>query len=480
MSSRRTITATALAFAILSLFIFRTADAATLFLTSGAQKLSIGDTVGVDVRINSNQTVNAAQGVLYYPRDVFDVDQVVRTNSIFDIWLAAPAVNTSTGEVSFLGGSTNAFSGNSMEVFTVVFRARGMGSGTIGFRNAAVTAGDGTGANILSSSAALTLAVGTTTPVASAAPAVQPPKQITRPPTPAAKAPVAPILSLGLYPDQGRWYNTIGNFLAQWQLPPDVSDVATAVNQNPKFDPTISEGLFDNKTFGAVTEGIWYLHVRFKNSIGWGPTVHYRIAIDTTPPFPFAAKSKEGSVIEISAPTLQFSTQDQPSGVALYRILTDGSVVGLTTSTSFASPSLSFGAHNIVVQAIDYAGNTTESRLSITVAMPPFLTVAGVKITASIFFGTIIVVIIIGILIGWWLGHRAKAQRKNRIVIAGRDVTTAFGAIQKNIEKLLGYYDDGSIGESQREEIKFLLKKTKEKTDKMKRYISENVEEIEQ
>ncbi len=463
------------------------AKAATaLFLTSDAQQAAVGDTVTVNVRINSDQPVNAAQGTLYYPKDIFDVVQAVHTNSIFDLWLTEPRVNTSTGEISFLGGSTNAFSGASMPVFAVTFRARGTGMGTVGFRNAAVAAGDGTGANLLTSSTAMSFVVGAPGATSTQVVTLQtppPPKQIIRPVTPTSTAPIAPVLSVGLYPDQSAWYNTIGNFLVQWQLPADVSAVATALNQNPQFDPTVSEGLFNNKTFGAVKEGVWYLHVRFKNSVGWGPTAHYKIAIDTTPPFPFTATAKEGALTEVTAPTLQFKTQDQPSGVALYRVLVDGTAAGSTTSTALTLSPLSFGFHTIVVQAVDYAGNVTESRFPITIALPPvapFLTIAGIKITEGIFFGIIIAVIIVGIGVGWFLGRKAKLQRKNRVVIAGRDVAAAFGVIQKNLEKMIGYYEGGPPGESQKEEMKFLLKETKEETEKMKHYVSENVEEIEQ
>jgi len=165
--------------------------------------------------------------------------------------------------------------------------------------------------------------------------------------------------------------------------------------------------------------------------------------------------------------------------VASYKIFVDGSVVGSTTSTLFVLPSLSFGPHTVIVQAIDYAGNSTESRLSVTIAQPPFLTIAGIEITEEIFFGTIIAVIIIGILIGWWIGRKAKTQRKNRTIIAGRDVSTGFGVVEKNIDKLLDSCNNGS-GESQMADIKFLLAATKEEIEKMKHYVSENVEEIEQ
>jgi len=478
---------------------FNAAHAATISFMSGVTNASIGDTIDVSVRINSEgQTVNAAQGIVEYPSSILQVAGVDHSNSVFNIWAQEPTVNTSTGEISFLGGSTNAFSGTSLYILDLKFLVRGTGVATLNFANAGVTAGDGTGANILSSSTPISFTIGgsnivpttatssthgaTSTPVAASQAVVQQapaaPVQIKRTAVPTTTVPIAPVLSVGLYPDQTAWYNTISNFLVQWPLTTDVTDVATAVNQNPQFDPTVSEGLFGNKTFPAVGEGVWYLHVRFKNAVGWGPTAHYRIAIDTTPPFPFTATIKEGSTTEISAPTVQFSTKDQPSGIAFYQVLVDGNAAGTTTNAFFVLPSLSFGSHNVVVQATDYAGNITASRLSVTVAQPPFFTIGGVKVTEAIFFDTIIAVIVLGILIGWWIGRREKAQRKNRIIIAGRDVSTGFGVVEKNVDKLLDAAGNGS-GESQIANIKFLLTETKGEIEKMKHYVSENVEEIE-
>jgi hypothetical protein len=474
---------------------FGVAHAANMSFVTGVTNAAIGDTIDVSVRIDSQgQTVNAAQGTIQYPNSILQVAHVDHSNSIFNIWAQEPAINSSTGEISFLGGSTNSFSGTSLYILDVTFVAKGTGLATLNFANAGVTSGDGTGANILSNSPPISFRIGgssgafvatssaTSTPTAVPSAVVQQtpsaPVQIKRPAVPTTTVPIAPVLSVGLYPDPTAWYNTIGNFLVQWQLPADVTDVATAVNQNPQFDPAVSEGLFGSKTFSAVEEGIWYLHVRFKNSAGWGPTAHYRIAIDTTPPFPFTATLKEGSTTEISAPTVQFETKDQPSGVAFYQILVDGTAAGTSTGATFTLPSLSFGSHSAVVQAVDYAGNITASRLSVTIAQPPFLTIGGVEITAEIFFGTIIAVIILGILIGWWIGRREKAQRKNRVVIAGRDVSTGFGVVEKNIDKLLDAAGNGS-GESQMANIKFLLTATKEEVEKMKHYVSENVEEIE-
>jgi hypothetical protein len=483
---------------VLLLFAFRLADAATLFLTTDNQRPSVGDTVSVNVRIGSDQTVNAVQGTLYYPRDIFDVKQVIRSSSIFDIWLREPSVNSSTGEISFLGGSTNDYSGNSMQVLTVVFGTRGSGNGTMGFKDAVVAAGDGTGANILTSSTVMLFTAtasgqtapppppqgqATTTVTVPLPPIVQVPPpapvQIVRPAAPAAKLPVMPSVVVALYPEQAKWYNTVGNFLAQWQLPADVSAVATAVNQNPNFEPTDSEGLFDNKTFGAIGENIWYLHVRFKNSIGWGPVSHYRIAIDTTPPFDMAAKVNEGTVAGAPSPTVQFSAQDQPSGVGFYNVLVDGNMAGSTTSTSFMLPSLSFGVHQIFVQAVDYAGNVIEKRLSVTIAEPPFLVIAGLKITAPIFFVTIIAVIVIGILIGWWLGRKVTSRRHAFETIAIRDVEQLSSNLidqLDEVKKRVGSIE--SVDSTLPMEAANLTDQARITAEQIKKYIAQEIEKL--
>lgn len=471
-------------------FAAQSASAATtIFMTAPTHSLAIGEAVTVTVFVGSDVSINAAQGELHFPASLFSVDSVTTNNSIFNIWLTQPTVNSSTQTISFLGASTNGFSGNTLPVFTVTLRARGNGQANLQVQDAAVTAADGTGSNVLSSSNPLALSVGKggslvatstkTTTQSDVVSAPPPPKQITRPAVATTTLPIKPVVSVSLYPDQVKWYNSVGNFIAQWELPLDVSAVSTALDQNPQTVASSSEGLFDNKTFASLSEGIWYLHVRFKNSAGWGPSAHYRIAIDTTPPFPFTATLKDGATSEISSPTVLFETQDQPSGIAVYRIAVDGSEVGSVAAKNFTIPSLSFGAHSISVKATDQAGNVTESRISYTVVPPPFLTIGRVRITETVFFVIIISVITLGILVGWWLGVRARTQRRNRMIITQRDVAAAFGVLSKNLEKMAKTLKDGGLSSSKLEDLKFLVKQTKEQTEKMKRYVGQDIEEIE-
>ncbi len=134
--------------------------------------------------------------------------------------------------------------------------------------------------------------------------------------------PDAPQILLPLYPDPDKWYNLVSNFTVSWQLPPDVSAVATALNKNPNYTvPGESEGLFDSKQYSAIQEdGVFYLHARFENNQGWGSTAHYRVAIDTHPPLAFNVQVEGGVSSDDPTPKLLFQTGDALSGIEAYLI----------------------------------------------------------------------------------------------------------------------------------------------------------------
>ena len=179
---------------------------------------------------------------------------------------------------------------------------------------------------------------------------------------------------------------------------------------------------------------------------------------------------------------MQFATQDQPSGIAFYAVSVDGNTVGTTTNTSFTLPSLSFGSHPVVVQAVDYAGNITESRLSVTIEQPPMMMIGQMRISENQLYGTIILLIVVftlaGILAGWWIGRKEKMQRKDRVIITERDVMAGLTSIQKVTDKLIALCNDVDIG-MRMDEIKFSAGKIKEEVDKLKQYGVKEVEEIE-
>ncbi|MFA6519487.1 MAG: cohesin domain-containing protein [Candidatus Paceibacterota bacterium] len=450
--------------------------AASYNLTTDKETFAAGSTFNVDVKIDSTDVgVNAAQGTISFPKGTVQVTGIDKSTSAFDFWLQGPSFSNDSGQVTFIGGSQSGISGKALEVVRIAFKVLGAGPVSIIFTDGAVTASDGSGTNVLKAMNGLQLTSSTSqTPTV-----IKPPQQIVRPVVEAKVLPTKTTLTVPLYPDPTAWYADVSKFIVQWDLPRDVTDVATAVNQQPAFDPTVSEGLFNNKTFSPLSDGIWYLHVRFKNSLGWSSTAHYRIGIDTTPPLGFAVTSPDGLTTANVAPTIRFVTNDQPSGILNYKVLIDNNLATTTTLTQYTLSPQQAGKHSLVVQAVDKAGNTTENRVTLDITEVPLIMIGGIGVTKSSFILILIFAIIASGALGWYLGRKQKEQRLRRLVIAQRDVRTSFDAIQKEVGNLLARMDDTGLTAQVVHEMKIVLTRISDSITKNKQYIVENMEEIE-
>lgn len=212
----------------------------------------------------------------------------------------------------------------------------------------------------------LCLSLGASATVAAVPIPEAPPEQIVREPVAAELAPGIPELEIPLYPDQALWYNEVSPFIVKWRLPSDVSDVSTAINQVPEFNPKTSEGLFDNKIFRLPGDGIWYLHVRFGNNVGWGETKSVRLAVDTVPPETFQAGVEPATVTDVPTPVVTFESFDQLSGLRGYSVQVDDMPVVQTAEKTYAIAALPPGKHVVRVDAHDQAGNSTSTTVEIT------------------------------------------------------------------------------------------------------------------
>lgn len=357
----------------------RSAEAAQMYLILDKESPRIGETLNVDLKIDSEGTgINAAEAVLQFPKNILEAKSISKDNSVFNFWLEEPAFSNEEGKINFIGGTTSGVSGASLHVLRIVFVVKGGGSGDIAFLDGAVTASDGSGTNVLNAmrgakinvSADAPVLPGTVVPPPPAPPApVEPPTQITRPPVPTGKLPVKPELQVPLYPDPSGWYNLVSKFSVLWLLPDDVTNIATLLNNIPTSNPTRPEGLFENKSFAPLQDGIWYLHVRFRNDIGWGPTAHYRIGIDTAPPVPFEIQIESGldEASDNPSPVLSYKSGDDLSGLKHYAIRAKGGEVEYTTEETYKFKPLAPGQYTIAVGAVDNAGNISEDAVEIEI-----------------------------------------------------------------------------------------------------------------
>ena len=342
---------------------------------------------------------------MHFPKETLEVVSLDKTDSAFSFWLEEPNFSNNEGTLSFIGGTPYGVSGGSIQVLKIVFLTKGSGSGIITISDTAITASDGSGTNILSKTVDASFAVvpkKETPPIPSSAtttvsvPAqavlapipVPAPIQISRKSVPTGKLPVKPLVKVPLYPDETKWYNLTSQFNVSWDLTADVTGVGTAINRQPNFAPAKSEGLFNNKAFAALSNGVWYLHVRFQNDLGWGAPTHYRLAIDTVPPLGFEVSAVEGAATDSPTPTIQFKTSDALSGLKEYQIrVGDGESTKISATDFKGSFRLSLrspGKRRIAVKAVDWADNGIED--SITLETIPITSPIITFVTKELFF----------------------------------------------------------------------------------------------
>lgn len=361
--------------ALIAFFISHSAMAATLTVASDTQSVNIGDQFSVNIKVDTEgKSVNAAQSTVKFSKDILEAVSADKTGSVFNFWLDDPFISNPSGTVSFTAGSTNGFSGKSLQVLKITFKVVGNGAADISLTNSAVTNSDGSGSNILSKTNGIKIGSGEAignipAPAPSEVPAVvvTAPTQITRTATIASNLPAKPVLEIPLFPDPTAWYSNSSNFLVAWKIPSDVSAVSTQVDHNPFSSPTASEGLFDSKTFKAPDNGIWYLHVRYKNNMGWGITAHYRIAIDMIPPAMFEIKVAEQNPTDVPNPRINYAGGDQLSGIDHYSIRIDKEDVISANASSYKLPLLPPGDHAIRIYAEDKAHNSTEAAITLKI-----------------------------------------------------------------------------------------------------------------
>lgn len=567
------------------------ASAADFYIIADKAAVKIGDKITADIKIDSQGVaINAAEATIKFPTSILEIASVSKAGSIFGFWLDEPTFSNQTGELKFTGGATTGFSGKTLQVLTINFTVKGTGKGEVNFSDGAITAADGSGTNVLSKMTGVEIdssPSSSVTPVPPSPPGsptppppppapapIPPPVQIVRPPVPSAKLPIIPSLTVPLYPDPKKWYNFANQFAVSWTLPRDISDVSTLINKDPASNPAKSEGLFDNKVFPRLEDGVWYLHVRFRNNVGWGPTAHYRLAIDTAPPLSFEVISAEGVSTDFPNPIISYQTGDSLSGVRNYSIRIDGGPAIDTEETSYKLPLQKPGKHSISVQAVDWAENIAEKILMIEIlpidspvissvsrsvflgeggldiagtALPntkillsinnsleqtvystdavsdeegvwskridyplnkgryyvvavaedlrgaqslevksdtfvvkskPLLVLFGLEITAAWFYLGLIVILLSGFLAGYLWNKSNNAKREDRILIAKRDVNTAFEVIKKDVDGLIKIFNGGKMDDTRIAEALLFLKRIEENIAGMRQDLSENIEEI--
>ncbi len=332
------------------------ASGASLYLSPASGTKVINSSFRVSVMVNSGgEPINAAEGTISYDANLLEAVSVSKGN-IFMFWTTEPSIGG--GSIKFGGGNPSPYTGTSGHVITITFKAKKAGTAQIRFTSGAVLANDGKGTNILASMGSGSYII---------SPKVEAPDISSGSTNNANNKPAAkveseynkPIIKSSTHADQNKWYQD-DNIKFFWDLPSGIKGVSIDFNQKPVSDPgPKSDGLFSEKEFKSSKSGIWYLHLKFKDSSRWGTVAHFRVMIDKNPPKPFEIKVNNIEVGEL--PVLEFETSDEESGLDRYEIYV-GSLEHQAHKLSADKKSIELsaleaGSHTVLVKAIDKAGN---------------------------------------------------------------------------------------------------------------------------
>ncbi len=334
---------------ILGLGFASVAEAATLYLSPSSSSSSVGNIVTVKVLVDTQgRAINNSDGIIQFPADSLEVLSISKNQSIFSIWVEEPKFSNNEGTISYNGGIPNpGYTGANGEILTATFKVKKTGPASIVFSDSTVRENDGRGTDILSSKLPATIQIG--------------PAVVDTPVLPVVSSlPPKPIVKSLTHPEQDGWYSeTTGTF--SWTVPAGVTSLQTILSKNPAAVPSITyDRSVSQRTVTTLSDGILYFHVRYLNNVGWGPTAHYKIQIDTTPPELSSLRVENVDGRDV----VTFASKDSLSGIERYELsIDDQASIELKTSEGnpqYVLPVQNPSTHRLTVVAFDKAGNKSE------------------------------------------------------------------------------------------------------------------------
>ena len=343
-----------------SVALFTQAQGASLFLSPGSESFIIGDIFSVKVNIDTNSIpINAAQITIDFPPDKLEVLDISKSGSIFSLWTEEPVFSNSSGKISFSGGMPHPGFTGIGNIITINFKAKNEGVVNVTFGEGAVLADDGKGTDILVFMKEAKYSI----QGAAVFPEIKPEASLT-------EVPSSPQILSPTHPQEGEWYsNNSPRF--QWELTSDITGVSFTFDRNPDTIPdTEPKGRFQSKIYEDIDDGIWYFHLRIENEMGWSSPSHRKVQIDVHFPHPFEIIIDNTGDSTNPNPNLYFEARDDTSGVNYYKLkIGEGDFFNLLLAqvNPFSLPFQYPGRQEVIVRAVDWAGNNVETETTINV-----------------------------------------------------------------------------------------------------------------
>lgn len=133
--------------------------AANLFFEGNAKTLVNGQEFSVGVYVNTaTDSLNAAEGIITFPINLLKVKEIRDGNSIINFWIDRPSVKQS-GTIDFSGIIPGGYQSPRGLLFSIIFQASAIGSGSIAADKVVLLKNDGQGTPASATVSPLSLSV---------------------------------------------------------------------------------------------------------------------------------------------------------------------------------------------------------------------------------------------------------------------------------------------------------------------------------
>jgi len=350
------------------------AESASLYLAPSSGSFLIGSVFTVSVFLNTEgNEINAVLAEISFPPNKLQITSPTAGTSFIAEWLTPPNYSNERGVVSFRGGIPGGITTSAGLVSSITFRAKASGMAKVEFsQGSQVLLNDGQGTDILTHT-------------------IDGEYQILVPP------PEGPQVFSPTHPNPNVWYADSSPSFS-WEEEGGVTDFSWSFDQNPTKRPdTVSEGSKTQVSFSDVNDGTWYFHLRQKKDETWGKTSHVQVLIDTSPPREFSSRVETYTRLVGYQTMVYFETADDSSGIDHY----EASVIDLSADEPFRSffteeispyrvPFQKAGKYNVIIKAVDQAGNSREAEARFRMITPIITHLEGQGLAVK------------GIVISWW------------------------------------------------------------------------------
>lgn len=131
-----------------------------IIVSPEAKTVTVGETLNVDILVESQSAVNVFSGVVNFDPNLMQVENISYNTSIADLWTEKPWFKNGDGTINFAGGTTvkGGFVGQGV-LMSVTFLAIGAGEQTIKVSEARILAHDGFGSDTIVDTEAIFLTI---------------------------------------------------------------------------------------------------------------------------------------------------------------------------------------------------------------------------------------------------------------------------------------------------------------------------------